>query len=579
MDSDYHLLETKELNEKENKENKNDHSSGYFRFINKFKNHLKKIENNFTGDEIIPLANHFNFINKCENELEEKRENCSNCYNALKEQISFIEKCKPDFDINIFNTFFQTFEEYYSIFIKTKEILEKFSKFNDDTQNLYYIYKRKNFCIETLKEFVDKMSEEYADKIEQYDILNQKFKELSESYDKLNKAYSECKNSNPDKYDNIENKGLIITKLNEKIQDLNIENDKINKKYNECSRELQRLNMSLKINFVLKSESEKLINEYKYKLSHFEKENIKISQQIKGLQKENEKLIEQKEYFESQINTELNNINNNNLIEEIGNEEEFEDGQDLQDLLMNCEEYESEEQAEEKKEEKTEEQKEEKIEDNKEQKKEEQKEEQKKEEQKEQKEEKKEEKKEELDKEKNNKTEKENEKVKSIIINIKDGKFGKSRSKDIDNKTKKKLLNKSKSIRFLSNNMRHSMNKPITNILKTKKSDNINNAYNIMFKGRQFQYPTRVINKDNHDYFKQFFFLLFQSMKMNSNNIGNFLGYNPEILYNECKKEHVPFHKYQKWIERKLLKKEMNENSKKIEDFSTITGVFCSSLI
>ena len=135
--------------------------------------------------------------------------------------------------------------------------------------------------------------------------------------------------------------------------------------------------MHLKINFVLKSESEKLINEYKYKLSHFEKENIKISQQIKGLQKENEKLIEQKEYFESQINTELNNINNNNLIEEIGNEEEFEDGQDLQDLLMNCEEYESEEQAEEKKEEKTEEQKEEKIEDNKEQKKEEQKEEQK----------------------------------------------------------------------------------------------------------------------------------------------------------------------------------------------------------
>ena len=97
---------------------------------------------------------------------------------------------------------------------------------------------------------------------------------------------------------------------------------------------------------------------------------------------ETKKLIEQKEYFESQINTELNNINNNNLIEEIGNEEEFEDGQDLQDLLMNCEEYESEEQAEEKKEEKTEEQKEEKIEDNKEQKEEQKKEEQKKEEQK-----------------------------------------------------------------------------------------------------------------------------------------------------------------------------------------------------
>ena len=100
-----------------------------------------------------------------------------------------------------------------------------------------------------------------------------------------------------------------------------------------------------------------------------------------------------------------------------------------------------------------------------------------------------------------------------------------------------------------------------------------------MFRGNQFPLKTRIDTGNNINYFKQFFFLLFQSMKMNSNNIGNFLGYNPEILYNECKKEHVPFHKYQKWIERKLLKKEMNENSKKIEDFSTITGVFCSSLI
>jgi hypothetical protein len=255
--------------------------------------------------------------------------------------------------------------------------------------------------------------------------------------------------------------------------------------------------------------------------------------------------------------TELLCCDNSKIIEHLMNEVPFKE--EKEEVKKEDEKKEEEKKDEEKKEEQIEEKKEEQKE--------------------EKKEEQKEEKKEELDKEKNNKTEKENEKVKSIIINIKGDKFEKSRSKDIDNKTKKKLLNKSKSIRFLSNKMRHSMSKPITNILKTKKSDNINNAYNIMFKGRQFQYPTRVINKDNHDYFKQFFFLLFQSMKMNSNNIGNFLGYNPEILYNECKKEHVPFHKYQKWIERKLLKKEMNENSKKIEDFSTITGIFCSSLI
>ena len=112
-----------------------------------------------------------------------------------------------------------------------------------------------------------------------------------------------------------------------------------------------------------------------------------------------------------------------------------------------------------------------------------------------------------------------------------------------------------------------------------KKSDNINSAYNLMFKGKQFQFATRIAKKENHDYFKQFFFLLFQSMKMNSENIGNFLGFNPEKLYNECRKEHIPFHKFQKWIEKKLLKKERIENIKKYEDFKTITGIFCSSLI
>ena len=544
MDSDYHLLGSKDLDKEEKKENKKEHETAYYRFVNRFKNHLKKIENNFSGDDINPLKNHFNFINKCENELEEQRENCLNCYKALKEQITLIEKYIPNFDINIFNTFFQSFEEYYSFFQKTKEILETFSKYNDDTQNLYYICKRKNFCIEALKEFVDKISEEYADKIEQYDLLNKKFQELTESYDKLYKIYSESKNSEINKGGNIQNKDLIISKLNLKIQDLSIENDRINKKYLECSRELERLNMHLKFNFVSKAESENKINEYKYKLKHFENESIKIKEEIKSLRKENEKLIEQKEYFEGQINNELNNINNNenilnnnDLIEEKGNEEEeIESCKNLENLIMNCEENETEEAPEENKEEK--------IEINN------------------------------IDKKTEN----------QIIINKKDNNILENKISGSSINNNKSSFLKAKSIRIKTNehnskeiNLKKSVN---FNELKTKKSDDINSAYNIMFKGRHFQYPTRIASKDYRDYFKQFFFLLFQSMKMNSdNNIEIFLGKNPEILYKQCKKEHIPFHKYQKWIEKKLLRKDINKNSKKYEDFSTITGILCSSFI
>ena len=560
MDSDYHLLESKEL-DKEPKKEKKEHSSAYYRFINQFKNHLKKIENNFSGDDIHQLTNHFNFINKCENDIEEQRENCLNCYKALKEQISLIEKYIPNFDINIFNTFFQTFEEYYSFFMKTKEILETFSKYNDETQNLYYICQRKNFCIDALKEYVDKISEEYADKIEQYEILNRKFKELNESYEKLYKIYNENKNSDII-FENIDNEKLMISKLNQKIHDLTIENDRINKKYLECSRELERINMHLKFNYILKNESEKKINEYKFKMEHFENESIRMKEELKSIRLENEKLIEQKDHFENKINSDLNNINcygSNNIIKEENNseninslidenkneeEEELESGKDLQNLLMNCEEYESEEP----------EQKEEKLEEN-----------------------------EKINVNNVNNNINEEKKI-SISINIDNEKESKletienKENQNINNKDNDYQYKKSKSIRFLTKepNMKKSIK---LNKLKTKKSDEINSAYNLMFKGRQFQYSTRIAVKDNRDYFKQFFFLLFQSMKMNSDNIGNFLGYSPENLYNECRKEHIPFHKYQKWIEKKLLKKESLENSKKYEDFKTITGIFCSSLI
>jgi predicted nuclease with TOPRIM domain len=264
--------------------------------VNQFRNHIKKIENEYTGEEINELENHYNYINQYENEFEEQRENCINCYSALKEQISLIEKTIPNFDINIFNTFFQTFEEYYSFFTKSQDVLKKFSEYNDDTQNLFYICKRKNFCIDALKEFIDKISVEYADKIEQYEILNEKYKYLTESYDKLYNAYQETKSMDIKKYENINNKELMIKNLNETIQTLNIENDRIKKKYLDCSRDLEGLNMAIKVNYVLKSESDKYINELQFKMKKYEIDNKAYKENLKNLKEENEKLIQEKEY-------------------------------------------------------------------------------------------------------------------------------------------------------------------------------------------------------------------------------------------------------------------------------------------
>ena len=584
MDSDYKLFDSKEEKKEKDKKNKKDHNAGYYKFVNQFRNHLKKIENDYDGEDISSLENHYNFINKYENEFEEQRENCLNCYSALKEQISIIEKNVPGIDINVFNQFFQNFEEYYSFFAKSQEILKKFSEFNDEAQNLSYECKRKNFCIDAFKEFSDKLSVEYADKIEQYEILKEKFKNVTESYDKLYKIYQETKQSSDLKhYDNIDNKELMIKKLNEKIQDLNIENDRIKKIHLDCSRELEGLKMAVKVNYVLKSESDKYISELKFKMKKYEIDNKAFKEEIKQLKIENEKLGQEKEYLEEQININLEtinkisvnaesknikDINNDNIIDEFkekDNEEkensEISDfqGNALGDLLMDCQSVATDD-------ERQQENGQIKEDIN-------------------------------IQSSSNNENQERNNmntnNTEDVCLTIQKKQTNEQKDDSINENIKindiiKKKEDIFKKVSFNIDNLNHKDSKSKRKIQhaesvkikpKPKMSGNINSAYNIMFRGNQFQLPTRIDSRRNINYFKQFFFLLFQSMKMNSDKVELFLNYDPETLYNECRSEHTPFHKFENWIEKKLRRKESIENEKLFEDFTTISGIFCSALI
>ena len=585
MDSDYHLFESNN-DKKDSEKNKNqkDHSPAYYKFVNQFRNHLKKIENDNAGEDITKLENHFNFINKYENEFEEQRENCINCYHAMKEQISLIEKSIPNFDVNVFNTFFQTFEEYYSFFEKALDVLKTFSQFNDETQELYYICKRKNYYIDALKDFFDKISVEYADKNEEYEDLRNKFKNLSESYDKLFKIYQESKSNDLKQYENIDNKELMIQQLNQKIQDLKIENDRYKSKYNECSKDLEAMRMVLKFKYVLKAESEKNIDYLKFRIQKYENDNSTLKKTLKELQKENENLVKDKEFLEEQINSNLNNMrtsedksNYASLIEEneekeendekevkeekekkieekesdkeVSDLEEYQTG-NLGELLNDCEEVETEEEPkpEDKKDIDTTNENtnvEQKNENN------------------------------------QNDNNNANNELKDTLISVNEDK-DKDKEKDakknvtfnVNDEEKKNIARKKikGSIR-----LKHAGSVKIR--IKKGISGTVNSAYNVMFQGKQFQFPSRVANKKNVDYFKQFFFLLFQAMKINSDKVQLFLGFDPESLYNQCKSEHVPFHKYQKWLETQLMRREQINDERKYEDFATLTGIFCSSLI
>jgi hypothetical protein len=439
-----------------------------------------------------------------------------------------------------------------------------------------------------LKDFFDKISVEYADKNEEYEDLRDKFKNLSHSYDKLYKIYEESKSNDLKQYENIDNKELMIQQLNQKIQDLKIENDRYKSKYNESSKELEVMKMVLKFKYVLKAESEKNIDYLKFRIQKYENDNSTLKNYVKELQKENDNLMKEKEFLEEQINSNLNNMrtsedksNYTTLVEETEEKEEKEENDDkdikekkeekkeeekisdqeisdleeyqtgnLGELLNDCEELESEE--------------EQKQEDNKDS----------------------------NTTNENTNIEQKNEnhqddnineniKINDTLITVNEDK-DKDKEKDVKktvtfsiNTEEKRKLAKKKikdSIR-----LRHCGSVKIR--VKKGISGGVNSAYNVMFQGKQFQFPSRVVNKKNVDYFKQFFFLLIQAMKINSDKVHLFLGLDPESLYNQCKSEHVPFHKYQKWLEEQLKRKEEINDERKYEDFATLTGIFCSSLI
>mgnify|MGYP003302896385 CR=1 FL=1 len=81
------------------------------------------------------------------------------------------------------------------------------------------------------------------------------------------------------------------------------------------------------------------------------------------------------------------------------------------------------------------------------------------------------------------------------------------------------------------------------------------------------------------DYYKQFFFLLFQAMKLNSENIEPYLKVNSEQLYEQCKKDKIPFHKYENFIKQAVESKIKPKPKEKTEEYKNLIGFISSNLV
>ena len=524
MESNYTLIQS---NNSDSDKKDKIHSSAYYKFIEQIKNHIRKIENDYCGEEIKNLENQYDLIREYEQEFENQRENCLNNYSTLKDEITEIENTYPNIDIGLFSGFFENFEEYYLFFTKASELLSKFNQFNDEAQSLYFIIKRQSTCIEALKDMNLKISDEYAEKIEKYEAMEEEYKELLATFDNIKNNVSVDKNSTgKNNYVlNINENGGLVEELNNKIKNLSNEYEKLKKTNTENEKQILHLKDFMKSNCILRSKNVQSINELEFKIKKYEIDNTNLQTMVNELREENEKLIKDKEYLEEQINLQLDAMKikgndevneNNNLACLLEEDDDIKNNDNVYNTNVNnlgdllCEEEEKEDTIS--------------NEENK----------------------------------KESETEKTNEK--NIIDN---------NNKNNNNVTNLRSLRKviKSNIKESANKYKH-LSSTVCTFRKRMSQSGIKNAYKLMFQKNE------KVNKV--DYFMQFFFLLFQSMKMNSNNVSQFLNYDPEVLYNECKKEHVPYHKFHEWIISKL---DLDEKKKIKENFSTITGIICTSLM
>ena len=540
MDSDYSIVQSS------NNINVNTeiHSNAYYKFMDDTKNQIQKIEDEYFVEETNYQNNLYDVIKEYEQEFENQRENCLNNYSTLKDEISEIENTYPEIDVGVFSGFFQNFEEFYLFFTRAKEILTKFMEINDEMQNMYYILNKKVFCIAALKDMNMKMSEEFAKKLEKYEKMEIDYKELLNSFNTLKNLSQNTVQA--DDYICTDREKLIED-LNEKIRVLTKENERLKASNTENEKKFENLKIFMKSSCVLRSKSQQTVNELQFKINQYENDNTNLQKMVNDLKDENEKLIIEKENLESQINSYLNKMNFNDENKEMDLEtlldkntnENIKNNYQTNDVNLG---YLLDDEEDSKNEITNKEDSQNKLKLN--------------------------------DNIESNNNGNVNE-VNGIESNNNINNGNDINNADKENKQKRVNLRVlRKDIKnAVKDCMKNDPNLSFTNLERKKihkiHKSGINKAYKLMFLKNKA--------KKNIDYLKQFFFLLFQSMKMNSNEISKFLNFDPEVLYSECKSQHVPYYKFQEWLNEKFP---VDENKSIIrENFSTITGILCSHLI
>ena len=479
----------------------------------------KKSENDNSLDlnqeEEEHLINYFSYINDCSTKIEEDRQNYFNKLSELKLEIEKIKtKSIPssDYILLLFSEFVKLCDTYYSSFAEQKKILKNFSELNDSAQNINFCYEKANYSNTFFKESNKKLTKQNKKIIKENQILQQALKEMRVNINNKNKNQIEDDIKEMKKQKEIQNK---MDKLNE-------ENVELKKRYTQILRESKIYKEYANEKNTAEEENKRRMSSLLNKLDNYEDKIGKMQKQIK--QYETERLNTENQEKESRTLNINNRYENENTINLETNKSELSDnisqkqGMNLEELLMNQNDFEEEE-----------------------------------------------------DQENNINNEQNSVNIKQIKNEKNSDESSKSIKRyneyDIDQEVEtspnflmlcpvkshdKKLYSHQRSKNLKTYKNPFALFSPTKSQASLRKNRKKKNAQSVINGGKN----------STKSYYKIFFFLLLKAIIINKNIKEFFKKYDFDSFYEECEKGRIPFNQYEEWIINKFkLNEDKNDKS------------------
>jgi hypothetical protein len=519
------------------------------------KNKKKKNDESLGGNNIEEeqLINYYSYIDKCMINLEENRQNYVNNLEDMKSKINDIKTKKiNNFELTkiTFDECIKLLDEHYSLFTEANQILLKFNELNDSAQNMHKYYKNIIYC----NDMHEEVKEELQQKIQENEHLRSTIKELKK-----------MKNNEDEKEDNIlkKNEYKNNTEMKSRMNNLIEENNELKRKYSQVMSESKLFKDYVEQKYISKQESTRRMSTLLSKLDSYENEIGKLQNKINEIEieKNNNEIIQNEDEKE-------NILDNHSYLSENSS---IKQGINLEDLLENEEEENENFNNDNKLEKKSINNKSPKS----------------------------------IKKHKNSDLEKKSIYSKSPK-SIKKHKNLDLEKKSINSKSPKSIkkhknlnIEKKSNLFILCPMSKMEDKKKKLNNLKIYKSPfshiscssyTSKNMYAKKKKNSKSVKSIKRIDKDKDkkeifpDKYKIFFCLLLKSIIMNNKIIEYFKNSDYENLYEECKKEEIPFNQYQEWILNKINLNDKNNDDNNIDSYyyddSNINNCFiCTSMI